>query len=304
MKRRTWPAGLLAALIAAAIAASGSSAAPRTGACGWMKKPPLHYRHVIWIWMENHPFPSIVGSPDAPYINKIAAGCGLATGYQAIAHPSLPNYIAATSGSTQGITSDCTPDACPTNAPSLFGQLQSAGKTWRGYAESMPSNCSESDQGKYFARHNPAVYYESVSTICAAWDVPLGSLGGGAFLTALHANRLPAFSFVAPNACNDMHDCPVSAGDTWLKKWLPAILASKSYRSGGTALFVTWDEGSDSDNRVPTIVVSPSTRPRTRSALPFDHYSLLKTTEQLLGLGYLGQAGDAATVSMRRAFHL
>jgi phospholipase C len=263
------------------------------------------YKHVIWIWMENHPFSSIVGSSSAPYINRLAGACGLATNYQAITHPSLPNYIAATSGGTQGITTDCSPDSCTTAAPSIFTQVQGAGKAWRAYSESMPSPCALSNDGSYLVRHNPAAYYSGIRGVCGSWNVPMGSPSGGALLTALQANRLPAFTFLTPNACSDMHDCSISSGDQWLQGWLPRILSSKTYRLGGTAVFITWDEGSGDDNRVPTIVVSPSTPRGTRSAASFTHYSLLKTAEQLLGLKtFLGEAGAATTNSMRRAFHL
>jgi len=100
-----------------------------------------------------------------------------------------------------------------------------------------------------------------------------------------------------------MHDCSVATGDAWLKRWVPRILASSAYASGTTALFITFDEGSGSSNHVATVVVSPTTPPGTRARSAFDHYSLLKTTEQLLGISsYLGHADDSR--SMRPAFHL
>ena len=72
-----------------------------------------HYQHVIWVWMENQPYSNIIGSPDTPYINNLAGSCGLATNYHNISHPSLPNYIAATSGLGLGslgtFSGDCNP---------------------------------------------------------------------------------------------------------------------------------------------------------------------------------------------------
>ena len=128
---------------------------------------------------------------------------------------------------------------------------------------------------------------------------------------------LAAFSFITPNLCDDTHDCPVATGDAWLARWMPALLSSAPYRAGDTAIFITWDEGeggssdacatntTDPGCHVATIVVSPSTPRGTRSALLFSHFSLLRTTEQLLGLGtFLGHAGDRGTRSMRRAFGL
>jgi hypothetical protein len=102
--------------------------------------------------------------------------------------------------------------------------------------------------------------------------------------------------------CNDMHDCGVAAGDAWLKTWVPKILASPAYQAGQLALFITWDENDGSaGNQVPTIVASPYTPAGTTSGTSFNHYSLLRTTEELLGTtNYLGNAASAA--SMRSAF--
>ena len=244
--------------------------------------------------MENESYDAIVGSRSAPYLTHLARACGLATNYTAIAHPSLPNYLAATSGETWGVTDDGPPAAHPIRYPSIFSQVAAAGKTWRSYEESMPSNCDQSSAGEYAVKHNPPAYYTAIRADCARWDVPL---------SALRVNRLPAFSFVTPNLCNDMHDCSVATGDRWLARFVPSLLSSRPYRSGSTVVFITFDEGTDAANHVATIVVSPTTRPGTRSAVRFDHYALLKTTEQLLGLrDDLGHAVNAR--SMRAAFHL
>ena len=123
--------------------------------------------------------------------------------------------------------------------------------------------------------------------------------------SALQSGHAPAYMFVTPNLCDNMHDCSVAAGDAWLKRWVTRIVTSSAYTSATTALFITFDEGDGSSNRVATIVVSPATPPGTRARAAFDHYSLLKTTEQMLGIStYLGHAGDRATRSMRPAFHL
>ena len=311
---------LLGALVAGAAAQSPTSlTAPAP--CGGLRTTPT-YRHVIWIWFENHSYDAVIGSSQAPFTNQLAAKCGLATNYHNIAHPSLPNYIAATSGSTQGITNDCQPSDCPRRTPNLFAQLRAAHIPWSAYAESMPRPCVLTDEsgsnpnGNYAARHNPAVYYLP-RTDCAQRVVPLGTPTSGRLADALAADTLAGFSFIGPNLCNDTHDCPVSTGDQWLSRWMRAILSSPAYAAGHTAIFITWDEGeggsssscsnntSDPGCHVATLVVSPSTRPGTRSSLLFNHYSLLKTTEQLLGIKtYLNHARDAGTRSMRPAFHI
>jgi phospholipase C len=260
---------------------------------------------VIWIWLENTGYGGAIGNRTAPYLNRLANGCGLATDYRAVAHPSLPNYLAATSGGTWGVSDDEPPAAHTLAQPSIFDRLAAAGRSWRSYEESMPSNCALDGSGLYAVKHNPAAYYARSRAACARWDVPLGTTRGGAFVSDLRAGRLPAFAFVTPNLCDDAHDCPLAAADRWLAAWVPRIVASPGYRSGSTVVFVTFDEAEGSSNHVATVVVSPSTRPGTRSAAPFTHYSLLKTTEQLLGLRpQLGAAAAASTPSMRRAFGL
>jgi hypothetical protein len=277
-----------------------SSSAAVAGTCGTKSGPPVRFAHVIWIWMENHSYSQIIGSQSSPYVNSLARDCGLATNYTAVSHPSLPNYIAATSGSTWGITDDDPPSSHRLAVGNIFGQARSA----RSYEESMPSTCALEDSGMYAVRHNPETYYTSIRAACKTHDVRMGTTSSGAFLNALGSGTLPAFSFVTPNVCNDTHDCAVRTGDRWLKDWLPKITASATYRAGSTVLFITWDENDGSGlNHVATIVVSPYTKPGTRSAAAFTHYSLLRTTEELLGIPtYLGHAARAS--SMRSAFGL
>lgn len=225
--------------------------------------------------------------------------CGSASDYRGVAHPSLPNYIALTSGSTQGITDDNPPSAHPLSAASIFSEL--AGR-WGVYAESMPSPCALSNSGQYAVRHNPAAYFTNLRSTCPSHDVALGTPSSGAFASGLRANTLPAFSLVIPNVCNDTHDCSVATGDAWLRAWFQTIFNSPTYRAGSTAVFVTWDEDDHSSgNRVALIAAAPSIRPGTVTGAAFTHISLLRTTEEMLGLG--ARLGASAP-SMRAALHL
>jgi hypothetical protein len=257
--------------------------------CGSPSAPPTTYQHVVWIVFENHSYSQVIGSTAAPYINSLASKCGLATNFFAEAHPSLPNYIAMTSGSTQGITDDGLPSAHPLSVPSIFSQVGN----WRSLEESMPSNCFLTDSYPYSAHHNPAAYYTGIRTACASLDVPLGST----------PDTSAAFTFVTPNQCNNMHDCSVSTGDSWLSGLLPTILNSAAYTSGTTAIFITWDEDdTTSNNHIATLVIAPSVPAGTAVGSTFNHYSMLRTTEELLGIGtYLG--GAATAPSMRSSFH-
>jgi hypothetical protein len=257
--------------------------------------------HVIWIWMENKSFDGIIGnSTSAPFENQLAAACGLATNYSGVTHPSLPNYIAATSGGTHGITDDDGPDSHQLDAMSLFEQVPS----WKTYAESMPENCRLTNAYPYVVKHNPAAYYTRLRSGCATNDVPMGGTSGGALAGDLAAGTLPAFSLIVPDNCNDTHDCSVLTGDRWLQTWVGQIVAGPDYRAGRTVIFLTWDEDDYSQsNQIPMIVVSPYTTPGTRSELVLNHYSLLRATEELLGVpSYLGNAESA--ISLRPAFGL
>jgi phospholipase C len=254
--------------------------------------------------MENHSYSQIIGSSSAPYENSLATQCGLATNYVVTTHPSLPNYIAATSGDVWGITDDNPPASHPLSVPSIYSQVKAAGLTWRDYEESAPGNCPASSSGTYAVKHDPAPYYTGIRSDCVNWDVPLGTTSAGNLVNDINAGTLPSYSFITPNLCNDMHDCSVSTGDTWLSQIVPRILAGPNYRSGDTAVIITFDEGSGA-NPVMTLVLSPSTPAGVRSATAFNHYSLLKTTEEMLGIGtFLAHAGDAGTTSMRAAFGL
>jgi hypothetical protein len=101
-----------------------------------------------------------------------------------------------------------------------------------------------------------------------------------------------------------MHDGTVNDGDTWLAGFMPQVLASAEYQAGRSAVFVTWDEDDGlSDNHVPTLVIAPSVKPGTQATARFDHYSLLRSTQAMLGVTPM--LGNAATAADRRsAFNL
>jgi phosphatidylinositol-3-phosphatase len=302
------PRTVLVLAITGVIVGFGSWASPVSGSdrhhavdsrshpCGSSRSRHPRYRHVVWIVMENKSFSDVIGSPNAPFVNSLARTCGLATNFSAEDHPSLPNYIAMTSGSTQGVSENESPSRLQLQAPSIFSQL---GSGWRALQESMPSPCHRSDDGLYIVHHNPVPYYANLQGQCGAQDVPLGR----------RPDISARFTFITPNQCSDMHDCPaggetpgeVQRGDRWLAAWVPRITRTRQYRSRTTVLFITWDEGAG-NQRIPTLVISPTTRRGTRSGASYNHYSLLRTTEELLGLGLLGEA--ASSQSMSRDFSL
>jgi hypothetical protein len=253
---------------------------------------------------ENHGYGQVVGDSRAPYINRLATTYGSATRYDAgyPAHcPSLAAYILMTSGGTNGICDDKDPAAHPLTGDNVFHQVSASGRQWRDYAEAATANCELSGHGRYLVRHVPATYYRDERADCRRWTVPLG----GTLQSDIAGGVLPAYSYVSPDACHDMHGAPgcsgdlVAAGDRWLQSWLPKIMAGPDYRAGRLTVIITWDEGTSSSNHIPTIVVAPTLR-HVSASTPLTHCSTLRFTEEQLRLPLLGCAAQAT--SLGRAF--
>jgi acid phosphatase len=246
---------------------------------------------MVVIVLENHSFETVIGSPQAPYLNSFANSWSLAIGYSGVTHPSLPNYLAMIGGSTFGITNDCTD--CFVNAPSLPDRLDAAGKTWKGYMEGMPSPCFVGSSGLYAQKHNPFIYFDAIRTEPArcARIVPYGQLA----TDFASPSTAPNFAFITPNLCNDGHDCPLSTSDAWLKREVPALILSTAFQGSRSLLVITFDEGEGGSNRVATILAGSGVKQGFQSAVTCDHYSLLRTVESLWGLAPLAAGDEKAT---------
>jgi hypothetical protein len=260
------------------------------------------YSKVMVIAEENEPESAVVGSAQAPYITQLAATYGHATNMQAgypVDCPSLAAYLIITSGSQQGVCDDGNPSKHQISQPNIFQQVAAAGLQWREYAESMPANCTRTNSGLYLVRHAPPPYYTSERTRCQSWDVPLGTTSSGALRSGLR-NGLPAYSFVTPNACNDMHGATgcttgkVKRGDNWLAAWMPLVIGSADFQQGRLLVIITWDEGSRSSNHIPTLVVGRTINAK-ESGTAYTHCSTLRTTEDILGLSRIGCAATASS---------
>jgi phosphatidylinositol-3-phosphatase len=242
--------------------------------------------HIVVVLMENKDESSIIGSAQAPYLNHLAMQCALATNYHAVAHPSLPNYLALTGGTTAGVTDDKPPAVHGLGGSSIFGQLKGS---WRSYQESMTVPCQKYGQGSYAPKHNPAAYYTAL-TDCSSQDVPLPS----------NPTFDAAFTFVTPNLTNDMHDGTITQGDRWVSTFVRTVLSSPQYQAGSLMVFIVWDENDGPHhvvgNQVPCIVVAPSVTPGTRLTASYTHYSLLAAWEDLLGLPRLKNAAAASSM--------
>jgi hypothetical protein len=252
--------------------------------------------HVAVIVMENEEYADIIGSSETPFINGLARRYALAKQAYAVSHPSLPNYLALTGGSTFGISGDCT--GCSVQATSIIDQLERARLSWRAYMEDLPRPCFVgAGAGDYAKKHDPFLYYTPDGRWCPN-VVPLGRLYADE-----RAHSLPRFIWITPNLCHDMHDCDPSVGDRFLSRLLPSLLA----RLGRDGLvFLAWDEGSTDEGccrlaaggHVVTIVAGPGVRAGATLATPVDHYSVLQTIEDLFGLGRLRGAACACTPSL------
>ena len=236
--------------------------------------------HVFVIVMENTGLARALRS--AP-IASLASRYAVTTGYHAVARPSLPNYLAMTSGSTWGIT-DNGYHALPTE--DIGTQLTRAGIPWRAYMEGMTAGCMRSPY-PYALKHNPFAYYGGG---CPDNVVELGSLDADL------AGATPNFVFITPGLCHDGHDCAIAEAGAWLDTLVAKIVVSRAWNDGGV-LFIAWDEGDGGDaNLVPLIVATPTLTARQIDGA-YDHYSLLATFEDLFALPRLGAAANARSLA-------
>src|SRR5256885_25469 len=265
-----------------------------------------NFTHVAVVVLENQNFSSIIGNATMPFLNSLASSNSLAHQYFANTHPSIGNYFMMTTG--QAITND---DAFTgtVSDDNIARELTSAGKTWKVYAESLPSpGYTGGDVFPYFKNHNPFAYFSDVvGTSQASNLVPFSQL-----TTDVGNNALPNFLFIVPNIQNDMHDCPAGFGtctlavkaantDTWLKNNLSALLANADFKSNGF-LVITFDESADDNTngggQVATIIVGPRVKQAFTSNTMFQHQSLLRTSLESLGVTTLpGAAASAPSMS-------
>jgi phosphatidylinositol-3-phosphatase len=297
MRRAVLMVGVVALLVGAFTGVAAASV-PVGSPCS--KGTPRRYSHVVVIAFENHSYHDVLSSA-APrsYFTTLAARCGSAYDFTAAHFPrSLPNYLAATSGGTDGITSDCVPGpSCETANRSIFTELGAS--QWRTWAESMPTPCYGADTSLYVPRHLPDLYYTRVPhATCVANTRPL---------TGPLAPISRQFVWVVPNLQHDMHDGTLAQASAWLHAFLAGpqgILRSSTYQAGHMAVFVWFDSAGGNGSqatRIPLLVIAPSVGHRlVRTPLTDAH--LLHGWEGLLGLPCLSGACDVS--GFDTLFHL
>jgi len=319
VKRRVFFVPLAAALSIISFALSGMVGSATTKD---NRSDLKNFQHVFVIMMENTGYTNLIGNPNAPWINSTAAQFGLATQYTGVSHPSQPNYIAATSGSTNGVLDD---KDVTIDVPNIVDQVEAGGRTWKAYMQSM-SLCTTKLQHAcgnqlYERKHNPFVSYLDVQSSASrmANIVDFGQLDSD-----LASGDVANYIWISPDQCNDMHgrggpstdpcnfgNIPglIATGDAFLFSTVSKIMASPAW-NGNSVIFVTWDESDfpfadvsgccdavPGGGHVVTLVISHSDHAARTSSLAYNHYSMLATIEQGWHIGCLAFTCDSANVT-------
>lgn len=254
--------------------------------------PPPASTRVVLVLEENHSFSDVIGNSAMPYLNGLASRYALGTQYFADAHPSLPNYFMLTAGRAETNNNDFTGTVSDDN---IVRELVKANKTWRSYAESLPSvGYTGGDAYPYFKHHDPFVYLSDVlGTAQANNVVPFSQ-----FAADLSSNNLPDFSFIIPNVLDDAHDGTLAAADQWLSSNIDPLIKSSVFQSGAV-LIVVFDESENSDlahggGQVPFIIAGPQIKSGYRSSTFYQHQSTLRLLLSTLGVKSFPGAADSA----------
>ncbi len=284
------------------VAAFGAPASPS----GASTPGPVPFTHVFEVVMENFSYAQAMATPG---FRSLARRYAYASTYYGASHPSLPNYLALSGGTTFATTSDCT--TCYVSAPNLFNQLASARVSFGAFLEGVPSACYLDPWGgnDYASKHNPWRYYDNVRasrTLCSHLR-PYGELGS---LLAGPSSRVPRYVWVTPSLCHDGHDCAPGVASSWLASFVSALTKSAAWRDHGV-LYVTWDEANGDDagvlgrqvrafgggGHVLTLIITPGVS-HVVVKTPLNHYSLLATIEDNFHLARLGFARGASVIRL------
>lgn len=268
--------------VAAAIALTGlagTSLAPRAVA-GALPA----YRHVVVVVEENRSFRHVVGNPQMPYFDALMQRGALLINYHGVTHPSLPNYLALFSGSTQGVSDD----SCDYrfHGANLYTELHAAGDSFATYSDSLPqTGFDDCRQDAYRKKHNPAAYWDNVP---ADLNRPFSAFPED-------YSTLPDVALVIPDQQHDMHDGTPAQADAWLKAHLAAY--ADWAKTHDSLLIVTWDEddGTTKTNHIATVIAGAHVQ-RGAYRQKTDHYNLLRTLEALYDLPPLGKSKEAAPI--------
>lgn len=221
-----------------------------------------------------------------PFLSRLASEGARLDQYYAIAHPSQPNYLAVAAGSTWGVDND---NVVTLDVPHLGDLLEKAHLDWRVYAEHYPGHCSlvsATEDLLYVRRHVPFLEFANVQRNAARCNARI--VNATVFEADIATGNLPAFSLFIPNQRHNGHDTSPGHADAWLESRFGPLLTDERFTER-TLLVVTFDESDSANLRVTTVLWGAGVRPGTTSTHRYDHYSLLRTIEELLRTGTLGQ---------------
>lgn len=250
------------------------------------------YDHVAVIVGENSGYSQVMNNS---YFANLASQYGTATQMYAIRHPSLPNYLAMTGGSTFGVTDDASPGTHRISGKSIFGQTSG-----RSLVESMSSNCKLSDASPYVVHHNPQAYFVDERTLCNSNNISYNAKTDGV------PNLGSRFTFVVPNKCDDAHDaCYGHSGRAqaiqqyadYVKAFLAKAMQTTQWQTQRTVIVVTFDEDDRNEgNHIYTVVVS-NQRGHATLTTHATLYTLLGTIEDVLSVSRLRNAVGSGSIS-------
>jgi acid phosphatase len=283
----------IACLMAVALCGCGTKSAPCPQAAPLASSNVPTSSHVFIVVEENHSYSSVIGSSSMPYLNSLANQYGLATRYFANTHPSIGNYFMLTTG--QIITNDDSFTGT-VGVDNLVRHLLSVGKTWKSYAESLPTvGYTGGDVYPYVKHHNPFTYFTDVMN---SQNQSQNLVPFTQFASDLTSNQLPGFSFIVPNLKDDAHDGSLSQADSWLQSNIGPLVSSPIFQQNGLLLIV-FDESDQSDSKhggghVALVLVGPNVKKGHQSNVCSQHENTLRTMGQALGLSSF--PGAAANV--------
>lgn len=291
------------AFVTCMLLACGGSDSPSGNSNNPPPGPTPQKPRIAIVVLENTDYANVIGNPAMPWLNQLAQANALATNYYANTHPSIGNYFMMTTG--QLVTNDDSADIV-VSVDNLVRQFAKDGKTWRVYADALPSQgYLGGDAGTYLKRHNPFAYFSDVveSSARSANIVPFPQ-----FSSDLSSGSLPDFIFIVPDAVHDAHSCRdtqpnctiddrLAVADTWLRENVGPLLGSPAFSNG--VLVVTFDEASDRDSshgggRIVTVVAGSAAFKGHESHELYQHENLLSLIGDVLNLSSVPGAGQGA----------